>query len=260
MPASLSDLSKEAKQYWTNEEWGRYRNVRFEAAERVRRQGDRKRATFLYVEVMIFDLQGVAGGFAEDEFKETHRGETPSVAREVARATLREGFDEDDLKAIYDKVVDEFWVDAFPRSQDEVWKAMKQIVEDYRQTVQLKRRVENLGADRLLPASEATSYADISDDYELLQRVGTLLEDEPPAGISWEKRKRAHEYLSMIDIDCIGNRWKSKAYRWAGEVVLSNDEKESALQYFEKALEVADRDDQVLLKRLVETLRQELDQ
>ncbi len=259
MADTLTDLSKEAKQYWSNEQWGEYRNVRYETAGHVRRQGNWERAAYLYMEVMIFDLQGVASGFEGEEFMETHRGETPSVAREIARFTLREEFDEGTLRAIFDQVVDQFWVEAFPRSQDEVWKEVERIVDEYRDTIRLKERVEALGADQLLPQSEVEAFVEITDDYDLLQRIGTLLENESPSGIPWEKRKRVYEYLSSIDIDRLGSRWKAKAFRWAGEMVLSNDEKEAALEYFENALEIADRDDQPTMKKLASALREELD-
>ena len=259
MPDTLTDLSKEAKQYWSNEQWGEYRNVRYETAGHVRRQDNQQRAAYLYIEVMMFDLQGVTG-FGGESFMHTHQGETPAVARELARFTLEQDLDEGALKAIYDQVVNQFWVDAFPRSEEDVWNDMERIVRDYRATIQIKKKVEALGADQLLPESEAETFADLTDDYELLQRIGTLLEEEPPSDIPWEKRKRVHEYLSTIDIHDLGDRWKAKAFRWAGEVVLSNGEKEAALTYFENALEVADRDDQATMKKLVTALREKLHQ
>jgi len=260
MPDTLSTLSKEAKQHWSNEQWGEYRNVRYEMAEHVRRQGDQKRAAYLYVEVMIFDLQGVASGLSGEVFTKTHRGETPSVVREVARFTLHEDLDENALRAIYDQVVDEFWIDSFPRSQDEVWEEMNRILDEYREQIRLEEKVDSLGTDQLLPSSEAETYVEIADNYELLQRIGTLLEANTPSGIPWKKRKRVHDYLSTIDLDYLPDRWKAKALRWAGEVVLSNDEKEAALEYFENAFEVADPDDRIAMKKLVNALREELDQ
>jgi tetratricopeptide (TPR) repeat protein len=260
MPDTLTDLSKEAKQYWSNEQWGKYRNVRYETAEHVRREGQPKRAAFLYIEVMIFDLQGVNSGIGGQGFAETYRGEMPSVAREVARFALKEDLDEDALKAMYDQVVNQFWIEAFPRPVEEVWAELKQIVEQYRDTIRLHEKVEALGANQLLSSSDAETYAEISDDYDLLRRIGSLLEDEAPRDIPWEKRKRVHEYLSTVDIEQIGDRWKAKALRWAGEVVLSNGEKEAALEYFEDALASADRDDVAPIKRMVNTLRQELNQ
>jgi hypothetical protein len=257
MADTLTDLSKKAKQYWSNEQWGEYRNVRYETAEHVRRQGERKRTAYLYMEVMIFDLQGVSG-FGGQGFTETHRGETPSVAREIARFTLHEDLDEGELRAIYDQVVNQFWVEAFPRSQEEVWKEADRVVDEYRKTIRLKEKVNALGADQLLPQSEAEAFVEGTDDYELLQRIGALLENESPSGIPWEKRKRVHEYLSSIDIDRLGSRWKAKAFRWAGEMVLSNNEKEAALEYFENALEIADRDDQPTMETLASALREEL--
>lgn len=260
MADTLTDLSKEAKHYWSNEHWGEYRNVRYETAEHVRGEDDWQQALYLYVEVMIFDLQGVASGYGKEGFSRAHRGETPSVARELARLSLRHDLDEDALEAVFGQVADEFWVEAFPQSRTEVWAEMQEVVQEYRDSIQLKERIESLGPDQLLSPAEAETYAEQTDDYELIQRVGTLLEDEPPAGISWEKRKRAHDYLSAVDIDRIGNRWKAKAYRWAGEIVLSNDETDAALTYFEKALDLADLDDRAAVKRRVKMLRGELGQ
>lgn len=259
MPDTLTDLSKEAKQYWSDEQWGEYRNVRYETAEHVRNQGNWERAAQLYVEVMIFDLQGVISSYGGEGFSEAHQGEMPAVARELARVSLRQNLDEDALKDIYRQVVDEFWVQAFPRSQPEVWEEMVKVLQEYRDSVQLKERIESLGPEQLLPPEDAETYAQQTDDYELIQRVGTLLENESPTDIPWKKRKRAHDYLAAVDIDRIGDRWKAKAYRWAGEVVLSNDEQQAALDYFEKALTLADLDDQVTVKRRVKMLREDLD-
>lgn len=260
MADTLTDLSKEAKQYWSNEQWGEYRNVRYEMAEHVRREGNVERAIQLYVEVMIFDLQGVASGDGEEGFSQAYRGEMPSVAREMARISLREDLDENALEAVYGQVTDEFWVENFPRSQTDVWEEVVTVVREYRDSVRLKERIESLGPDQLLSPEEGEMYAQQTDDYELIQRVGTLLENESLAGIPWKKRKRAHDYLAAVDIDRIGDRWKAKAYRWAGEVVLSNDEREAALDYFEKALDLADLDDRATIKRRVNMLRGDLDQ
>jgi hypothetical protein len=258
MADTLTDLSKEAKHYWADEQWGEYRNVRYETAEHMRSEDDWKQALYLYVEVMIFDLQGVASGYGGEGFSQAYRGETPSVAREIARLVLRHDLGEDALETVYSRVADEYWIDAFPRSQTEVWEDMRDIIQEYHDSVQLKERIESLGPDQLLSPAEAETYAEQTDDYELIQRVGTLLEDEPPAGIPWEKRKRAHDYLSAVDIDRIGSRWQAKAYRWAGEVVLSNDEEDAALDYFEKALDLADLDDQATVERRVNLLRDTL--
>jgi tetratricopeptide (TPR) repeat protein len=259
MADTLTDLSKEAKQYWANEKWGEYRNVRYETAEHVRGQDQRRRAAYLYVEVMIFDLQGVASGIGGEGFNVAYRGETPSVARELARYSLHENIGESALKVIFDQVADEFWVEAFPRSRSEVWDEMRSTVREYKEIIQLREQVESLGPDQLLSPDDATSFAELADDYELLQRVETLLEDESPTDVPWEKRKRAHDYLSAVDIKSLGDRWKGKAFRWAGEVVLSNGEKQAALDYFEKALEVVGRDEKAAVKRLARTLRRELD-
>lgn len=259
MADTLTDLSKEAKQCWSNQQWGEYRNVRYEMAEHAREEGNGKRAIQLYVEVMIFDLQGVASGYGEDGFSHAYRGETPSVARELARLSLRRDLDLDALEAVYDQVANEFWVEDFPRSQSDVWEELLTVLRKYRDSIRLKEQIEALGPDQLLPPDDAETYAQQTDDYELIQRVITLLEKELPTGIPWEKRKRAHDYLSAVDIHRIGDRWKAKAYRWAGEVVLSNDEREAALDYFERALDLADLDDQVAVKRRVKMLREDLD-
>ncbi len=226
-------------------------------AEQVRRQGNWKRAGYLYLEVMIFDLQGVASGFGTNGFSRAYRSSTPAVAQEVARFSLHENVDREKLETVYDQVVDQFWIESFPRPTDEVWTELQQIVWEHRETIQLKKKVDHLGPDQLLPPEEAASFAKMSDDYDLLHRVGTLLEEESPTDIPWEKRKRAHMYLSAVDIDRIGKRWQGKAYRWAGQVVLSNDEKEAALTYFEKALSVADLDDRAAVKQMATTLRRE---
>ena len=255
MADPLSDLSKEAKQYWLDEQWGKYRNVRYETAEYERRQEAWERAIYLYVEVMIFDLQGVTSG-AGGEFNQAYRGATPSVARELARGALREELDVGALEQIYGQVSHEFWVEAFPRSRTDVWEEMREVFLEHRVTVQLRRKVEELGADCLLPPEQAETFAERSDDYELLQRVETLLEEETPSDIPWKKRKRAHDYLAAVDIEHIGTRWKGKAFRWAGEVVLSNGERPEALRYFEKALEVVDEDERATVKRRINALRQ----
>lgn len=258
MADTLTDLRKEAKQHWTDQQWGKYRNGRYEAAEHMREEGDRERALHLYVEVMIFDLQGVTSGSGEQGFSQAHFGETPAVAREMARLCLKETISEGDLELIYTDVVDEFWVEEFPRSEDEVWEELTGIVETYQQEVQFREKVEALGPDELLSPSEADAFAKLADDYELLRRIGTLLEDDPPTDIPWEKRKQAHTYLSAVDIDAIGDIWRGRAFRWAGEIVLSNNEPEAALEYYEKALEDIGRDDHFAVQKMVNALRQEL--
>ena len=255
MADTLSDLSKEAKQYWGDEQWGEYRNVRYETAEHVRCEGNHERAVYLYVEVMIFDLQGVASGTGGNGFNQAYEGETPAVVQELARFCLRKNLEADALKSVYDEVSDEFWVDAFPRTREDVWEELRAIVEEYRTTLRLRKKVEKIGGHQLLTSAEATSFAEIADDYEILQRVETLLESEPPTEIPWEKRKRAHDYLASVDVRRLGDRWKGKAFRWAGEVVLSNGEKDEALRYFEKALEVAGRDEKATIERLANMVR-----
>lgn len=258
MADSSVPLSKKAKQLWSEEQWGAYRNVRYEMAEERRHEHQEEQALYLYVEVMIFDLQGVASGVGEQGFSRAYQGETPSVAREIARLSLRLKVNEDRLRAIYEEVAAEFWVDALPRSRAEVWDEFKDVVQDYRETVRLKEKVASLGSDQLLSESEREAYVEVADDYELLQRVATLLEPESPRSVPWKKRKRAHDYLSAVDIQSIGDRWKAKAYRWASTVVLSNGEKDAALDYLDRALAVADRDEQVVVQRMANTLRQEL--
>lgn len=257
MADTLSDLSKEAKQYWGDEQWGEYRNVRYETAEHVRSEGDYERAAYLYVEVMIFDLQGVASGTGDEGFNQAYQGETPAVARELARYCLRENLEADALKSVYDQVVDDFWVDAFPRTKEDVWEELRAVVEECRTALRLREKVESIGANQLLTSAEATSFAEIADDYEILQRVETLLEPESPTAIPWEKRKRAHDYLAAVDVKRIADRWKGKAFRWAGEVVLSNGERDEARRYFEKALEVAGRDEKATVERLANLVRGE---
>lgn len=259
MADTLSDLSKEAKRYWSDEQWGTYRNVRYEAAEHARRNGQWEQAVYLYLEVLIFDLQGVTGCANGSGFNQAYQGETPSVAREIARFCLQEDLDTGDLKTLYIQVAGEFWVEAFPRSQSDVWTDLRESVEEHRSTMQLRRRVESAGPDCLLSPEEAEMFIEKMDDYEVLRRVGTLLENESPDGIPWEKRKRAHEYLSSVDIWRIGDRWRGKAFLWAGEVVLSNGEKQAALEYFEDALDVVGQDDRAVASRLAGTLRRELD-
>lgn len=259
MADTLSDLSTEAKQYWSDEWWGAYRNVRYEAAEHERRRGEWEQAAYLYVEVMIFDLQGVTGEADGQKFCRAYQGETPSVTRELARYCLREHLDTDDLKEIYTQTASEFWVEAFPRSRAEVWADLRDAVEESRTILRLREKVAAMGGDRLLPPEEAATFAEKVDDYELLQRVETLLENESPTGIPWEKRKRAHDYLSAIDIRRLDDRWRGKALRWAGEVVLSNGEHHAALEYFEKALEVVGQDDRGAVERLLGTLRHTLE-
>jgi hypothetical protein len=258
MADTLSDLSKEAKRHWAEEQWGAYRNVRYEAAEHERRNGEEKRAAYLYLEVMMFDLQGVTGATDGQKFNRAYRRETPSVARELARFCLRKEVGPDELESMYQRVVGAFWVDAFPRSRDEVWQDLRESVEDHRVTLRLREKASAIGPDRLLPAEEAKAFARRADDYEVLRRVGTLLEGESPTGIPWRKRKRAHEYLSSVDIGGIGDRWRGKAFRWAGEVVLANGEKRAALDYLEKALEVVGRDDRAAVERLAGMLRRTL--
>ena len=257
MADTLSDLSQEAKAYWAKEQWGAYRNVRYETAEYERRRGMGERAAYLYLEVMIFDLQGVTGATNGQKFNRAYQRETPSVARELARFCRREKIDLDELKSMYRRVAREFWVDAFPRSRSEVWAHLRERVEDHRTTLRLREKVSAIGPDRLLSSEEAEAFARRANDYEVLQRVETLLEEEPPAGIPWPKRKRAHEYLSSVDIWSIGERWRGKAFRWAGEVVLANGETDAALAYLEKARAVVGRDERAAVERLLGTLRRE---
>jgi tetratricopeptide (TPR) repeat protein len=249
-----TDLSKRAKQHWANEQWGEYRNTRYEMAEHARQSRDWERALRLYVEVLLFDLQGVSG-CGEDGFSSAHQREAPSAARELARLFLHQRLDGEALKSVFGRVTDEFWVGAFPRSRNDVWDDLQSVVREYVNGLRLRNRVESLGPNRLLPANEADAYAERADDYELLRRIGMLLENESPTRIPEDKRRRTHDYLSAVDIEQIGDRWKAKAYQWAGEVVLSNNEPESALNYFEQALDLADLDDRATVKRRVKQLR-----
>lgn len=258
MDAMLSDLSDEAQLYAENEQWGPYRNVRYDTAEYVRGQGEWKRAGFLYMEVLIFDLQGVTSEPGVRGFHEAYCSCTPAVAREVARFSLRAEMDKGELRTVYDRVAEQTWMDAFPRSRTNVWDEIQTNVWKQRAALQLEKKVEALGPDQLLSDAEAKAYLEHKSAYEVLRRVEHILENEDPARIPREKQNRAQLYLSAIDPDGLANRWKAKAYRRGGEVMLSRNGGEEALTYFERALEAVDRDEVAEVDRMVKQLRRRL--
>ena len=92
-----------------------------------------------------------------------------------------------------------------------------------------------------------------------LAEVERLLEAEDPASIPSEKRDRVEFYLASLDPESLGNRWKSKVYRRGGEVMLSKNGHRKALEYFERALDAADRDEIAEVERIVENLREKVD-
>lgn len=251
----LSDLSDEAQRHAEKEEWGAYRNVRYDTAEYVRMQGEWKRAGFLYVEVLIFDLQGVTSAPGVDGFHEAYQHSSPAVVREVARFARRAGMDEDELKAVYDRVADQVWTEAFPRSRADVWEELRATVGQCWEEIQLEEKVESLGPDQLLSETDARAYIERKSEYEVIRRVEQLLEAEHPAQIPPEKQKRAEMYLAALNPEHLRDRWKGKAYRRGGEVMLSQNGKKKALEYFERALSCVDRDEVAEVKRMVSHLR-----
>lgn len=258
MARTLVELSNTAQRYAGNGQWGAYRNARYEAAESMRRQGNWARAGHIYVEVLIFDLQGVTSTPGASAFSRAYRVATPAVVRELARFSLREKMKEEDLKQVYARVVDQFWRDAFPRSRSEIWQEVREVVWRFRAKLRLDRKVQHLGSDELLTDKEAEVFMELKDDYAIIQRVEDILEDERPLCIPEEKRDRAHKYLAAVDIEEVANRWQAKAYRRAGEVMLSRNILPKALEYFEKSLEVVDPDERVAVEQMVKKLRRVL--
>lgn len=255
----LSNLSDEAQKHAEQEAWGKYRNVRYDTAEYVRQEGQWKRAGFLYMEVMIFDLQGVTSTPGVNGFHVTHQGTSPAVVREIARLSLKADLGEGEMKTVYDRVADQAWMDAFPRSREDIWEEVREKVWTERDILQLDQKVESLGPDQLLSTAEAETYIEHKNEYEIIRRVEHILEDEHPDRIPEEKRERVQLYLASLDPESLGNRWKAKVYRRAGEVMLSKNGHRKALEYFEYALEAVDRDEIVEVERLVEHLRGALD-
>lgn len=253
----LSDLSDEAQRHAEQGQWGQYRNVRYDTAEFVRKEGQWKRAGFLYLEVLIFDLQGVTSTPHLEGFHETHQNTSPAVVREVARFSLRADIGQEELKTVYDRVAGQVWMDAFPRSKEEMWTEIRRQVWEQREAIQLDNRVEALGAD-LLSETEAQTFIERKNEYEIIRRVEQLLENEHPARIPSDKRARVETYLAALNPESLGNRWKAKVYRRGGEVMLSQNGKEKALEYFEYALEAVDQDELAEVERLVTYLRREL--
>lgn len=254
----LSDLSEEAQRHAENEEWGPYRNVRYDTAEYVREEGEWKRAGFLYVEVLIFDLQGVTSAPGVEGFHEAYQYSSPAVVREVARFARRADMEEGELKTVYDRVADQVWTDAFPRSRTDVWEEFRTTVRQCRTALRLEEKVEALGADQLLTEREAQAYIEQKSEYAIIRRVEQLLEAEHPARIPPKKQKRAERYLAAIEPDQLNDRWKGKAYRRGGEIMLSRNGKKKALEYFERALSSVDRDEVAEVERMVNRLRGEL--
>jgi len=254
----LSDLSEEAQRHAEREEWGSYRNVRYDTAEYVREQGEWKRAGFLYVEVFIFDLQGVTSAPGMEGFHEAYQHSSPAVVREIARFARRAEMDEPELETVFDRVADQVWTDAFPRSRSDVWHELRTAVGQCRTVLQLEEKVDTLGPDQLLEETEAQAYIEQKSEYELIRRVEQLLETEHPARIPPKKQDRAETYLAALDPEGLEDRWKAKAYRRGGEVMLSRDGKKKALEYFERALSVADRDEVGEVERMRDRLRAEL--
>lgn len=263
MASMLSDLSDEAQEYAEREQWGRYRNVRYDTAEHVREEeGQWKRAGFLYVEVLIFDLQGVASAPGAAGFHEAYQGPMPGVVHELARFVRRTDMGKEEFKTVYDRVAEQAWLQAFPRSKSEVWAELWELVAEQREALELEEKVEALGRDGLLSEAEAQRYIDCKDDYALIRRVEHILENEQPGRIPQTKLKRARTYLAAIDPADLGQRWRGKAYRRGGEIMLSVDGEEGkkkALEYFKKALDVVDRDEVVPVERQVNRLRRGLD-
>lgn len=260
MSGMLSDLSDEARRHSDREEWGQYRNVRYDTAEYVRGQGEWKRAGFLYVEVLIFDLQGVTSAPGGHGFHPAYCSSTPSVAREVARFTRRAEMGKEELRTVFERVADQSWLDAFPRSRSEVWDELWTNVRKQQTLIELEEKVDALGPDQLLSEAEAEEYIEHKSEYELIRRVERILENEDPTRVPREKQNRARTYLAAVDPDALPNRWKAKAYRRGGEIMLSRDGRAKALEYFENALKAADPDERPDIERMVKRLRREVGQ
>lgn len=254
----LSDLSDEAQRHAEQGQWGQYRNVRYDTAEYVRNEGQWKRAGFLYLEVLIFDLQGVTSTPHVDGFHETHQNTSPAVIREVARFAIRADIGREELKTVYDRVAGQVWMDGFPRSKEEMWADIRAQVWAEREAIQLDERVEALGTGELLTEAEARTFIERKNEYEIIRRVEQLLETEHPARIPADKRDRVETYLASLNPESLGSRWKAKVYRRGGEVMLSQNGKEKALEYFEYALKAVDQDELAEVERLVTYLRREL--
>lgn len=254
----LSDLSDEAQQFAEQEAWGKYRNVRYDTAEYVRQDGQWKRAGFLYMEVLIFDLQGVTSTPGVGGFHVTHRSASPAVVRELARLSLKADLEKGEMRTVYDRVADQTWMEAFPRTRDEIWTEAIEQVWTQRHVLQLDQKVESLGPDQLLSPADAETYIEHKNEYEIIRRVEQLVEGEAPDRIPPDKRDRAEMYLASLDPESLGNRWKAKVYRRGGEVMLSKTGYRKALEYFERALEAADRDEIAEVERLAAFLREEL--
>lgn len=254
----LGELSNEAQHHAEQGRWGQYRNVRYDTAQYVQEQGNRKRAGFLYLEVLIFDLQGVSSTLGSDSFHEAHQAATPAVVKELARFSQEYDLGEQEMKMIYERVANQTWMEAFPRSQDEVWADVKNAVQKQKASIQLTEKLESLSAGQLLSEEEATMFIQSKNEYEMVRRVELLLENEDPAGIPAPKAERAERYLAALDPESLPDRWKAKVYRRGGEIMLSRGGKQKALEYFERALAVVDQDELADVERVVENLRPQL--
>lgn len=251
----LGELSEEARHHADQENWGQYRNVRYDTAEHVREEGNWKRAGFLYLEVLIFDLQGVAGTAGDDEFHQAYSAASPAVVKELARFALQHEIGEPKMKTLYDRVAEQVWMDRFPRSRDEVWTELWEEVQAKKDAIRLAEKEASLGTDQLFSEEEAKAFIRSKNAYELIRRIETLLEKENPFNIPSEKEERAEMYLAALNPESYGDRWKAKIYRRGGEVMLSRGGKKKALEYLERALEAADQDDCVEVKRIMKRLR-----
>ncbi len=251
----LSELSDEAEHHADQENWGQYRNVRYDTAEYVREQGDWKRAGFLYLEVLIFDLQGVAGTPGMNGFHEAYRTASPAVVKKLTRFALEYELSEPEIKTVYDRVAEQTWMDRFPRSREEVWEAIRDEIQAQRDAIRLTEKVEALDDNQLLSTEEAQAFVSAKNEYELIHRVETILKNEDPENIPPEKSKRAEMYLAALEPESLGSRSKAKVYRRGGEIMLSRGGERKALEYFERALQAMDRDERGEVKRMVEQLR-----
>lgn len=258
MATMLSDLNQDARRHVENGEWGLYRNARYERAEHLRRNGHWEQAGVLYVEVLIFDLQGVTGGAGPPQYHEAYRSPMPAVVREVARFSLRSKMDGEEFRAVYRRVIDEIWMDAFPRSPQEVWTELRAHVVKAQEALALDQKVEALGGDGLLSKAEAQKYIERKNAYELVRRVEQLLENESPPDIPAEKRERVELYLAAVEPSRLADRWKAKAYRRGAEVMWSHNGTEKALEYAEEALKVVDPDELAAIEQMRDQLQSDL--
>lgn len=254
----FGELSEEAQRHSEQGNWAEYRNVRYDTAQYIQEQGNRKRAGFLYLEVLIFDLQGVSSTPGDEGFHEAYRAATPAVVKELARFGLEYNLGEDEMKTIFDRVAHQTWMEAFPRAQEEVWAEIRETVQKEKVAIRLTEKVEALGPDQLLSEEEADAYIASKNEYEIIRRVEVLLENEDPAGIPREKADRVEKYLASLNPESLTDRWKAKVYRRGGDVMLSRGGRKKALEYFERALAAAGQEELEEVERIVEQLRPKL--